>query len=266
MPLLRLSLLASLLLAAPLGAAVLTFDQGNSSDDSVAIKQNYGDNIDATFAGPDGFKYGRPGGATPDIVVSYNHNINSSQSNSESIGKVWTVSGSPARQYGDLVNVLWNSAAGNSTGKAVLRINFEAVAPNTLVELRSLDVGGYPSQDAPAGGLQVQRFEIVRFVRDANGDIQDVASLWTQEDVDAPTDGSERVEFTVGGSTARPQGTGLAILMDTTDLGTLSDNVGIDNIEFAQVAVAIPEPAAVGAIALVGGVALRRRRQLDTAA
>ena len=223
----KLSLPAMLVLILswhPLQAGtVLTFDH-NPTVRFERIKQTYGDRVVAT---PDanGHQYlivDDGFGTTPNVELEYGGPLPS----------IWT-SG-----YGDLVNVLFNDQDGDDELSIALLAD-----PGFEVGLFGFDLASFSS-----GGQTIAGFEI----RDLAAD----TPLLTQGTT--LVSGTTRNSYDFGGGLFAAA---IGIRIDLTGLGTLSDNIAIDNIYFAQTGVSpIPLPAAfwLFASALLGLVGFKR--------
>ncbi len=187
-------------------------------NDGDFLDENYGDRVTTTTSG--NFTYGSTGGFTPNVEVAYNGADDLS---------LWTTG------YNELTNVAYfepESGAGYS-------ITFTA-DPGYFVSLLSFNLGNF-GVSVTLPNLQVQN---------QLGDI-----LFNQDDVVLNSSSGSSSFFDLGTSAT---GAELTLFIDTTGLGGNSDNVGIDNIVFSQVAV--PEPSSV-LLAILGMSAcfLRRR-------
>ena len=159
------------------------------------VDQAYGDRVVATAQ--DGFLYGAAGGATPNVTVSYGPPENT-------VPEQWTVG------YGDLAGVLFDDQ--DSWGRLEIALATDA---GWLVSLSGFDMAAWR-----VGGA-------IRSLRVWNGAGE---LLFDESDVDIPSTGHVHFGFDPP-LTAR----WLTIGFDAGNLGGLSDNIGIDNIEFSQV-------------------------------
>lgn len=226
--------LAAGLAAGAAQATVLTFDVDNSKPNvSVAMPQAYGDRVTAAVQGGASYGVGAEG-FTGNVVVDY--------------------AGSPQTSlirwpnaYGDLTNVLENE----TDGATYIDLTFTADAGFQVV-LFGFDLAGWPSKDyALPGG--------VRVTSGAN-------TLFSQSNVLVQGDmvGPRHTAFDFGAGLA---GQSLALRIDLAGLAGNSDNIGLDNVRFGQVALpttAVPEPAtwALMILGMAGaGAALRQRRR-----
>jgi len=174
---------------------VLTFDQSGIFN-SVAIDQAYGDNVTAS---PDG------NGHTYDIITGNGFGLtpNVDVTYDAIQADLWTTG------YGDLTNVFYDEADG-STG---FNIVFNADA-GFEVGMFGFDMAAFGGIDSTLPGIEIL---------DGDDNI-----LWSV----GPTliSSSTRTPFDTGGVFADS----LTIAVDLTGLGGGSDNMGIDNILFAQ--------------------------------
>ncbi len=191
----------------PLPASVvLSFDH-NPLGNFVRIDQNYGDRVTSS---PDAFGHqyllvDDGLGTTPNVEAAYG----------DSLPAIWT-SG-----YGDLVNVLLNDRDGDTSLNITLTAD-----PGFEVGLFGFDLAAFQDTGQTIPGLQV---------RNATND----AVLFSQGQTFVTGDTRNDFDFS-GGLFA----TAIVIDIDLTGLGTLSDNIAIDNVHFAQQASPIPIPAA----------------------
>ncbi len=230
--------LAAGLAAGAAQATVLTFDVDNSKPNvSVNMPQTYGDRVVATVQG--GATYGLGAeGFTGNVVVDYAGSPQTSLIR-------WPTS------YGDLTNVLENE----TDGATYIDLTFTADAGFNVV-LFGFDLAGWPSKDylLPGG---------VRVTSGAD-------SLFSQANVlvQGDTTGPRHTGFDFGAGLA---GQALTLRIDLAGLAGNSDNIGLDNVRFGQVALpttAVPEPAtwALMILGMAGaGAALRQRRRYAAA-
>ncbi len=203
------------------GATILTFDQGTVFNFQV-VSQDYGDDVEATLEATFGYGVGAEG-FTPNIQLSYG---NSLPGNSQ----LWTTG------YGDLTNILFEDA--DFTG--VLEVTLTADT-GFLVELFEFDLAAFSSA----------------FVSDPTIDAVTItdgtSTLFQQLSATVSRTTHTTFDFTAAPLTA---GT-ILIQIDARNLGSLNDDIGIDNIRFGQV---VPEPstALIFATGLIG-LAVRRR-------
>ncbi len=207
---------------------VLTFDQAAPGP---AIDQNYGDNVAATPQAGNSYGTVNDGfGFTPDITVTYG-------TPGEAIN-IW------GPDYGDLNGVAYNENDGDTT----LTITFDAAGGFNVI-LFGFDLGGWRLADYTLANVSV-----------LNGG---GTPLFSQNNVLVNgAAGHTALDFGAG-----LQASSLRIVLDLTGLGAVSDNIGIDNIHFAQVALTAPptppantpEPSSF-LLAAVGLLALKLRR------
>lgn len=208
-------------------ATLLTFDITNLGDGGT-MPQTYGDRVTSLTNGS--FSYGAGGGFTPGVLVDYFSPDAPIDLN------LWTTG------YNDLTNVLENEPDGEAS--FTLRLTAD---PGSLVRLDGFDVGNYGGTITVPGiiitdGLGNTLFSRLNFV------LPDSSQPFHQD-----------YDF-AGGLTAQQ----INIFVDTTGLGGNSDNVGLDNVQFAQV---VPEPSTWAALAAGGLLALGslfHRRQSRT--
>jgi hypothetical protein len=146
--------------------------------------------------------------------------------------------------FGDLDHVIYEPSA--TADKLTVLL---AADPGYEVVLHSFDLGGWPDSDYEIASVDVSQIA---------GDDE---VLYHEDDVTV-FGGTDPFHTTF---TFAPglQGQILLITIDSSNLGALSENIGIDNISFSQVLV--PEPSAVvmlviGAMAIMGVLCPRRRR------
>ena len=208
------------LLAPAAQATVLTFDFPGG--DGSLVPQNYGDNVTATTMGTYG--YGADGGFTPGVTVDY-----LGVAGVQSDLNLWTTG------FSDLRNVV----EFEPDGFGPWRIRFTA-ADGLAVRLDAFDLGNFD------GAVTLPSLS----VSDGAGNV-----LWSMSSLAIPassTPGHLSFAPNVAAST-------LVLTVDQSTLGGNSDNIGLDNIRFAQQPV--PEPATLAALGL-GALAFLRRRRL----
>ncbi len=148
--------------------------------------------------------YGAEGGDTPNVVVDY---VPSGGDNLTH----WTTG------YNELTNVLYNEQdfADSFEVSFTADVGFE-------VTLESLDIGNFGGAVSPTISVEdengLELFSIVATLNASGGD-----SVLVSPSVSAQT---------------------LTLIVNTTGLGNLSDNVGLDNIVFSQQVSPVPLPAA----------------------
>lgn len=190
-----------------------------------AIDQAYGDNV--VSASQDGFSYGNGGeGFTPNVVTEYG------------LGEGTINRWGP--DYGDLNDVIYREE--DNDGNLLVRLTADA---GFTVELLSLDLAGWPNADYTITSLRV--FD------------QSNSVLFSQNNV--------FVDGTAGHSSFALSGvSGQSLTIDARiDLGSNSDNIGMDNIRFSQSRSnpsPVPEPMTLSLLGagLAGIGAVRRRR------
>jgi hypothetical protein len=187
---------------------ILTFDLNVAGN--VAMNPAYGNRV-ASMSDAAG-TYGMFGsGFTPNVTVSY-----AGATTSNGLTR-WTT------DYGDLVNVLENENDGEDRMTITLTAD-----PGFLVRLYSFDLAGWPNSDYTLRNV---------FVKDAANN-----NLFSQSDVLVKGAGAAPRHTSL--TFAPLVGSTLQIYIDLSGLGGNSDNIGIDNIAFDQVAdTAVPEPA-----------------------
>jgi hypothetical protein len=158
------------------------------------VNQDYGDRV--TMTPQNGLSYGTDGGFTPNIVVDYGILPTA-------IPSYWQVG------YGDLVNVLYE----DQDGYGYLEVTFTADS-NWDVQVSGFDMAAYALVN-PINSVTV---------RDGYDTV-----LFSQTDVLIPATG--HLAFTFDPPL---QGHILIVAFDAHNLGTLSDDICIDNIEFSQ--------------------------------
>jgi hypothetical protein len=185
-------------------ASELTFDIDGIGNGNV-MPQEYGDNITALNMGD--FHYGAAGGFTPNVMVSY---ADLSGNNIT----YWKPG------FNDLVGVLNNE----DDGEAGYSVTFTADT-GFDVSLLGFDLGNYGSA-VTLPGLTIT---------DGNDNI-----LYSQLNFNVSASSAPHMGFDFSNILAHE----IKVHVDTTGLGGNSDNIGLDNIQFSQVA-AVPVPAAI---------------------
>lgn len=201
---------------------VLTFDQSGIFD-SVSIDQNYGDRVTASTDGL---------GHSYDIIAGNGYGLTPNVEASYTAGSadLWTTG------YGDLTNVFYDE------------IDFSLGFELELIADAGFEVGLF--------GFDMAAFGTGEVLPGINVTDQNDTVLWSI----GPTSisGSTRNSFDTGGIFAES----ITISIDLTGLGGGSDNIGIDNVHFAQRTSAVPEPAGTSLIvAAAMSLFCRRRRK-----
>ncbi len=197
-------------------ATVLTFDIDGIGNFD-AMPQTYGDNVVAADNGD--FHYGTAGGITPNIAVSY------ADPDGNDI-TYWSTG------FNDLVGVLNNE----DDGETGYNVTFSAES-GFNASLDSFALGNFSSAITLPGIT----------ITDGNGN-----TLFSQLNTLLPASSDSPLLFSFSGLSAQE----INLHIDTTGLGSSSDNVGLDNIQFSQVST-VPVPAAAwlfgsGLIGLLG--------------
>jgi hypothetical protein len=223
---LTFSLLSALWII-PAGATVLTFDiAGQALND--AIPQAYGDRVTATTMGS--FSYGAAGGFTPNVVVSYGPSDPAGQSGGNCLFNASACVYTWDNNFADLTNVV-AQAAGSGPSVGILELMFVA-DPGFLVNLASLNLGGWKHGD--------NTYPATYPINSVS--VYDAANLLVY------SSGSQSVPVNDPGHlTIAPNvsGQSLRLVIDASNLSAAqAQNVGLDNVQFSQIASAVPEPAA----------------------
>jgi len=189
---------------APQAGTVLSFDH-EPIGNFVRIDPSYGDRVTSS---PDarGHEYGFVNdgfGTTPDVLVSYGGTLPS----------LWTTG------YGDLVNVYFNDQDGETSLDLTLTAD-----PGFEVGLFGFDLASFSTTGQTIAGLEV---------RDASNG----ALLFSQGTTFVT--GTTHVDLDFAAGIFAPA---LTLDIDLTGLGSLSDNIALDNVYFVQQAV-VPEPS-----------------------
>jgi len=203
-------------------ATILTFDIDNNGAGQL-LQGEYGDNVTTATMGS--FHYDVSNGTTPDVTTSYLGQGAQAELN-------WWSTG-----YSDLTNV----AEYEPDGAPGYSITLTAAAGWNVV-LNGFDLGNF------GGEITVPSITVL-------GDGNAVLAQFNNFVLTASN--TAHSPFSFGPAL---QGQSLTINFDLTGLGGNSDNVGIDNISFNQVAALVPEPATMGALAIGIAALVRRRR------
>jgi len=211
----------------PAGATILTFDVAGGVSDHQIMPQDYGDNVAASLQAGHAYGVGAEG-FTPNVVVDYGM--------PGEIPALWRTG------YGDLVNAHFNDADGDTT----FTIRFTADS-GFSVQLYGFDLASFTNAGQTIQGYGVR-------------DLSDNSTL-AGAGATAVT-GTTHLEVAFA---TLLEASALELFVDLTGLGTVSDNIAIDNIRFGQVQTAIqsvPEPQSLGllGLALAGLATLSRRR------
>ena len=206
---------------------VLTFDPA-SVGNGVIMPQTYGDRVTLP-TDSNGHSYSIiPGlgfGLTPNVELAY------ADENGTDL-TMWTTG------FGDLTNVLNNE----DDGESLLRITLTADA-GFEVGLISFDMATFSGSDQTIPSI---------FVRDGFGNI-----LFSDTNPVLSASTHNAVDFSGTGGLFASQ---LVIDFDLSGLGSSSDNVGVDNLQFAQRVSAVPEPGSMAICGMIfAGFVFRRR-------
>lgn len=230
-------------LAAALGsgaaqATVLTFDVDNSKPNlNISMPQTYGDRVAAAVQNGASYGVGAEG-FTSNVVAAY------ASSPASSLIR-WT------NNYGDLTNVLENE----TDGATYIDVTLTADAGFRVV-LFGFDLAGWPMTDyTMPGGVRVT---------------SGADTLFSQSNVlvQGNAVGPRHTHFDFGPGLAAQS---LTLRIDLASLGNNSDNIGLDNVRFGQLAdpAAVPEPTTWALMILglggAGGVLRQHRRRAATA-
>jgi hypothetical protein len=211
--------LSTIVASTGVGATILTFDVSGGVNDFQNIPQNYGDNVAGSPQAGHSYRVG-PEGFTQNIIVAYGAPGEQP--------RLWTTG------FGNLANVHFNDADFDTT--FTLRMIADA---GFDVRLFGLDLASFLDSGQTIRGLTV---------RDGDG-----ATLHSQGMTFVPGAAHLSVDF------ATPlQAQILELVIDLTGLAGDSDEIGIDNVRFGQVADAppnsIPEPSTL--VLLGAGLAM----------
>ncbi len=164
--------------------------------DFQAVNQDYGDRVTNSVMG--GFRYHGREPFTPNVTAAYG----------EGRPALWTTG------YGSLTNVLFDDL----DGSGVITVTLSA-DPGFLVELDSVDLAAFSSV-APGRAIDAltvhDQTDALRFV---------VTNLFI------PSTGSNHLVFP-----SSVRGQTLVLRVDARNLGSLNDEIGVDNLAFHQIA------------------------------
>ena len=221
---------AGVLLAASAHATILTFDLDPAVPNYGDIPGSYGDNVNAASDAVGSYLVGN--GFTPNITTDYRTWQISSDTVTDNNLDFW------ATGYGDLTNVAFSVTSSNHFAEITL-----VPEPGWAIRLNSFDVGGYYITDHPSSQVRILDGTSNTILVDYSP----VTILGT---------GGTHSTFTPGLTHEGP----LSIRFGYNDW-----NVGIDNINFDQVAV-VPEPETyamlLAGLGLVGFMARRRKQNV----
>lgn len=249
------SVVTSLVFCAPAAATILTFDQarsaaaGNPVEPTVSgrnVPLDYGDRVGAGVMDVPGgqFTYGEAGeGYTPNVTTEF---VSGAASPVGPGVSLWQDG------YGDLVNVLFANTASDFL---LVRLTAD---PGYQVGLFGFDLAGWPNADYLIDSISV---------------FGDAALLFSQTDVLVEGDfsGPRHSAFSFAGGLFAGE---LLLRIDFSNLaGAQHDNIGLDNLRFAQTppstpapggdppSPAVPEPGSLSlwGVALFGAWLARRR-------
>lgn len=226
---------AALALApAAANATILLFDVDGGVTNHDNMHQTYGDNVAAAVQAGHAYGVGAEG-FTPNVVVDYGV-----------VGEdpaLWTTG------YGDLTNVYFNDADGDTT----FTTTFTADA-GFLVDLYSFDLAWYFDSSQEVQGFTIRDLGTNAVLHSQGPFVLAGGAAHTSFDFATPLSANQ-----------------LQLVVDLSGLGSVSDDVGMDNVRFGQhraPTAAIPEPA-TWAMMIGGffgaGTMMRRRRALAAA-
>jgi hypothetical protein len=209
-------------------ATVLTFDVTGGVSNFENVDQAYGDNVAAAVNAAGTYGVGAEG-FTPNVTVAYGAPGEDPA--------LWTTS------YGDLTNILFNDADGDTT----LTVRFTAAA-GYLVDLYGFDLASFVNAGQTIQGLTV---------RDVGANV----TLFSQGST--AISGATHNAFSFATALSASD---LELVVNLTGLGGASDDIGIDNIRFGQSAIptGVPEPQAWALMILgfgAAGALLRRQKR-----
>ncbi|MDP3279705.1 MAG: PEPxxWA-CTERM sorting domain-containing protein [Nitrosomonas sp.] len=221
---------AGVLLAASAQATILTFDLDPGVPNYGDIPGSYGDNVNAASDAVGSYLVGN--GYTPNVTTDYRTWQISTDTVAFNNLDFW------ATGYGDLTNVAFSVTSSNHFAEITL-----VPEPGWAIRLNSFDVGGYYLADHPSSQVRILDGTSNTILIDYSP----VTILGT---------GGTHSTFTPGLTHEGP----LSIRFGYNDW-----NVGIDNINFDQVAV-VPEPETyamlLAGLGLVGFMARRRKQNV----
>lgn len=215
-------------------ATVLTFDITETSNGGwvgnfTAAPQDYGDRVTAfsTTSGLNTYDYGSAEGPTPNIEVSYGPPVAAID--------LWD------NNYGDLNRVIFP----DNDGVGILEVTLTA-DPGYEVNLHGFDMGGWNRSDYTINLVEV---------------VSGTTTLFSSPNAAVAGAGPSHTVFDF--MTPLMAQT-MTIRFDSANLGSLSDNIGMDNIAFSQVEAAphpIPAALPLFVTALIGVVILAARKR-----
>lgn len=245
---------------APVHASVLTFDISDPDlypgsegfPEGVHIVEGaytgYGNRIngptDTHANGTTTFSYGEQGeGYTPNVTVEYGP-----FSLLTSGPELWRY------DYGDLQRVMYqgsSSAKGDGTDYDYLDIVLTADEGYDVI-LHDFDLAGWFQTDYVIQSVTVFDGDPFPILTPEN-------QIFEQTDVTVAGDGPTHTHIDFGGAPLR--GPKLWLRIDASNLGALSENIGIDNIRFSQDVSTVPEPGTLATWVMGGlGVVVAGRR------
>jgi uncharacterized protein (TIGR03382 family) len=217
-------LLTTAVVASAAQATLLTFDTNTAN--GVDLPENYGNRVASVLQ--DGFTYDDSLGLTPNVTVDFATALGGRP-------RTWTT------PFGDLTNIIY---APQSSGE--LRVTLTA-DDGWFVDLRGFDLAGWPNTDYTING--------VRILTDGNFALDTGALLVRGATPDELSRRHTSFDFT----DAQFRASEITIIIDFANIAAGSqDNIGLDNLLFAQTI--IPGPGTAPALALLALVAARRRR------
>lgn len=210
--------------AAATWGTVLLFEQESGSfGNGGFLPQDYGDNVIAEIQ--NGYRYGVMHGFTPNVVVEYG----TGPSPVDGSAVTW------ATGFGGLTDVI--EAESEPRG---LQLSLVA-DPGYHVQLHGFDMAGWPTADYTINAVRVRDGNDVVLFEVLNPVILGANSSHTDFDFAQPLSAPViKVEW------------------DSSNLGSGSDNIGMDNLAFSQAL--IPEPASLSVLLVLSAATLGRRR------